>query len=135
MAHAWVLFMLPQCCHKIIFFSCMKIPRSLESKSVMFVNQRFYTQQNEGAIAQLGERYAGSVEVRSVNDVVYSAFIKALLNFSKNVATNVATRKGIFEWEVQKKGWANFMLEFVNDFIEIMLSPKLLLQEWKLRSG
>ncbi len=64
MAHAWVLFMLPQCCHKIIFFSCMEIPRSLESKSVMFVNQRFYTQLIEGAIAQLGERYAGSVEVR-----------------------------------------------------------------------
>ena len=42
----------------------MEIPRSLESKSVMFVNQRFYTQLIEGAIAQLGERYAGSVEVR-----------------------------------------------------------------------
>jgi hypothetical protein len=46
-----------------------------------------------GAIAQLGERYAGSVEVRSVNDVVYSAFIKALLNFSKNVATNIDTKR------------------------------------------
>ena len=48
-----------------------------------------------GAIAQLGERYAGSVEGRSIISFVYITFIIAFFTIAQLVSTFVITKKGL----------------------------------------